>query len=148
MMKKTILLILTHLFLTELSNGQIGINDNIKNDYPLIYNVINKNAKGKYPDNIGKQAYVVKEQCDACYYILYPSESMQNLRKDIPTDVWTKIWTDAFTKFGKKEIKNAPCNNIEGNKNKFDCIYSYAVVDWVLVEFNIKEQIDSYKKLH
>jgi len=147
-MKITILLILTLLFLTEFSNGQIGINDNIRNDYPLIYNVINKKAKEKYPDNIARQVYVVKEQCDACYYILYPSESIQNLRKDIPTDVWTKIWTNAFTKFSKKEIKYATSNNVEENNNKFDCMYSYAMVDWVLVKFNIEEQIDSYKKLH
>jgi len=146
--KKAILPILTLLFLSELLNGQTGINDNIRNDYPLIYNVINKRAKEKYPDNITRQVYVVKEQCDACYYILYPSESIQNLRKDIPTDVWTKIWTNAFAKFSKNEIKYAPCNNVEGNKNKFDCKYSYALVDWVLVKFNIEDQIDSCKKLH
>lgn len=147
-MKKAILLMVTLLLLTELSNGQIGIHDNIRDDYPLIYNIINKQAKKKYPDDIARHIYVVKEQCDACYYILYPSESIQNLRKDIPTDVWTKIWTNAFTKFSKKEIKYAPCNNVEGDNNKFDCIYSYAVVDWVLVKFDIKEQIDAYKKLH
>jgi hypothetical protein len=113
-MKKTILLMFTLLLLTELSNGQIGIHDNIRDDYPLIYNIINKQAKKKYPDDIARQIYVIKEQCDACYYILYPSESIQNLRKDIPTDVWTKIWTNAFTKFSKKEIKYAPCNNVEG----------------------------------
>ena len=80
-MRKAILMILTVLFLTELSNGQIGINDNIRNDYPLIYNVINKNAKGKYPDNIGKQAYVVKEQCDACYFILQEPSLLTTFRR-------------------------------------------------------------------
>jgi hypothetical protein len=27
-------------------------------------------------------------------------------------------------------------------------MYSYALVDWVLVKFEIKEQIDAYKKIH
>jgi hypothetical protein len=27
-------------------------------------------------------------------------------------------------------------------------MYSYALVDWVLVKFEIKEQIDAYKKMH
>jgi hypothetical protein len=92
--------------------------------------------------------YVIKEQCNACYDILYPNEYIQNLRKDIPPDVWTKTWTDTFNKFSKKDLKNAPCNNIEVNKNKLDCMYSYALVDWVLVKFEIKEQIDAYKKMH
>lgn len=136
------------LLLTELSNGQAGIKDNIYYDYPLIYKIINSQASKKYPDNYAKRKYVVREQCDACYYILYPSESIQNLRKEIPIDVWTKVWTNAFTKFSKKDPKNAPCDSIEGNTKRFDCMYSYAIVDWVLVKFDIIEQVNAYKKSH
>jgi hypothetical protein len=147
-MKISTLILFSFLILTNLSIGQVGINDHIKNDFPLVYSIINRQAKDKYPNDHVKQMYVIKEQCNACYDILYPNEYIQNLRKDIPPDVWTKTWTDTFNKFSKKDLKNAPCNNIEVNKNKLDCMYSYALVDWVLVKFEIKEQIDAYKKMH
>ena len=147
-MKRIILFMGLLFLLNEFLNGQLGINDNIKNDFPLIYEAINRLATGKYPNDYSTQIYIVKEQCDACYDILYPTEYIQNLRKNMPTDEWTKIWINTFHKFSKKDLENAPCDNIEGKRQKIDCLYSYAMVDWVLVKSNIKDQIETYKKLH
>ena len=75
-MDENVPLALSFLVLTNLSNGQVGINDHIKNDFPLIYNIFDKQGSEKYPNNQAKQIIFVKEQCDACYDIIYPNESI------------------------------------------------------------------------
>jgi hypothetical protein len=50
-MKISTLILFSFLILTNLSIGQVGINDHIKNDFPLIYSIINRQAKDKYPND-------------------------------------------------------------------------------------------------
>jgi hypothetical protein len=140
-MKKLQILILGMLMITLTSFGQT---ESVKNTYPKCYSLIVSNAKLKWDADFEMQVYTIKKQCNAL------NEYLEIDHNSVSKEDWNAINFNALEKWSEhpdftSALKLAG-SETEPTK-KLDIVWSYLNIDWEMVVYTIKKQIEAYNML-